>query len=115
MENYGFDIARVALLEQYGRFEEAAEIHLKEGRTVQAVRLFLKDSSSQMKKRAESSLLHGLWLHLSFRSLAGCEGKESDSLQPDTKEVKAYDSWIGDQKFTVVDTPGFGSDSTQIS
>lgn len=73
MEDYGFNVARVTLLEQYGRFVEAADIHLGEGRTVQAVRLFLKDSSHESKERAESSLMLGLWRELSFGTSLGSE------------------------------------------
>ncbi len=67
MDDYGFDTARATLLEGIGRIAEAAELHLAEGRTIIAIRLFIQDSqNAASKQRAEECLLEGLWKHLSF-------------------------------------------------
>lgn len=52
MDDYGFNVARVELLERYGRLREAAEIHIAEGRTIEAIQLLLRD-----KAAAESQFL----------------------------------------------------------
>ncbi|PSS06635.1 hypothetical protein PHLCEN_2v3591 [Hermanssonia centrifuga] len=67
MDNYDFNVARVNLLESTGRIAEAAELHLNEGRTVEAIRLFIQDSADpDSQRRAEECLLQGLWKQLSF-------------------------------------------------
>lgn len=67
MDDYGLDIARATLLEELGRFAEAAELHLAEGRTLEAIRAFLKDSQHpESVRRASQCLLDGLWRSLSF-------------------------------------------------
>jgi hypothetical protein len=66
-ETYDLDVARAGLYEAVGRLSDAAELHLEEGRTLQGVRLFLKDTSSQNSMlRAKECVLHGLWQKLSF-------------------------------------------------
>lgn len=83
MEDYGFDVARATLLENSGRLAEAAELHLLEGRPVKAIQLFIRDwtvhKGSPSLRRAESSVLHGLWQHLSF-AVAPPEGFEKSEL-----------------------------------
>ena len=79
MEDYGFDVARVALLEGSGRFAEAAELHLEEGHPLQAIQLFMRDwEDSSSRQRAEECVLHGLWQHLSFGVVARGGYKRSD-------------------------------------
>ncbi|OBZ79120.1 TPR and ankyrin repeat-containing protein 1 [Grifola frondosa] len=66
MDDYGLDIARATLLEELGRFADAAELHLAEGHTLDAIRLFLADQQNSISvRRAYQCLLDGLWRHLS--------------------------------------------------
>ena len=66
MEDCGFDADRAKLLEDAGRFAEAAEVHISEGRVPDGIELLLRDASDQAKLKAESCLLAGLWQELSF-------------------------------------------------
>lgn len=80
MSDYGFDVARVTLLEQYGRFSDAADIHLQEGRAIDAIRLFLKDTqNSKSIKRAAETVLQGLWNELSFAVTVPSQGSVARS------------------------------------
>ena len=55
------------MLEKLHKYEEAAEIHQLEGRTLEAIRLFLTDENNQAAiQRGNSCILQGLWEHLSF-------------------------------------------------
>jgi hypothetical protein len=50
-----------------GRLKEAAELHLEEGRQLEAINLFLKDrEDSDAQRRARECILQGLWDHISF-------------------------------------------------
>ncbi|KAH9949529.1 hypothetical protein B0H21DRAFT_728406 [Amylocystis lapponica] len=67
MDDYGFDMSRASYLEELGRPAEAAEVHLAEGRTLEAIELFSRDSQDPRSVfRASQCLLDGLWSHLSF-------------------------------------------------
>lgn len=67
MDDYGLDISRAALLEKLGRHDEAAECNLREGNTLEAIRLFLHDNaSSKSRSKAVQCVLDGLWLRMSF-------------------------------------------------
>jgi hypothetical protein len=55
------------LLEIDGRIAEAAEVHLANGRTVEAIRtLLLKPDDEDCVRKANASILRGLWTYLSF-------------------------------------------------
>lgn len=66
MTDYGFDMARVTLLERHGRFSEAATIHLEEGRPMEAIRLFMRDTDPASRERATASVLQGFWEQISL-------------------------------------------------
>ncbi|KAH7911824.1 hypothetical protein BJ138DRAFT_1005801 [Hygrophoropsis aurantiaca] len=67
LEDYDLDVARVTLLESHGRYSEAAELHLLEGRPMDAIKSFLKDVHTiAAAKRASECLLDMLWQNLSF-------------------------------------------------
>ncbi|KII86508.1 hypothetical protein PLICRDRAFT_44106 [Plicaturopsis crispa FD-325 SS-3] len=67
MEAYDLDVQRASLLASVGRMAEAAELHLAEGRTLEAIHLFLKDGGNEVSmQRAKECLLDGLWQNLSF-------------------------------------------------
>ena len=61
------DVSRAALLEKLGRYHEAADCHLREGDTLEAIRLFILDRhNAESNMRAMSCLLDALWLRLGF-------------------------------------------------
>ncbi|GBE78672.1 predicted protein [Sparassis crispa] len=67
MDDYGLDIARATLLEELGRFADAAELHLSEGRTLEAIESFSKDHGNpDSLRRASQCLLDGMWSSLCF-------------------------------------------------
>ncbi|KAI0770957.1 hypothetical protein BD413DRAFT_613484 [Trametes elegans] len=67
MDDYGLDSARALFLEQVGRYEDAAELHLSQGNTFEAIRLLTLDKENiQAVQRAMRCLLDGLWRHLPF-------------------------------------------------
>ncbi|EPQ61193.1 hypothetical protein GLOTRDRAFT_135727 [Gloeophyllum trabeum ATCC 11539] len=67
MENYGFDDARASLLERMGRYAEAAELHLSEGRVADAIGTFLRERTDERAAhRAKQCLVDCLWQNLSF-------------------------------------------------
>ncbi|TFY76337.1 hypothetical protein EWM64_g7674 [Hericium alpestre] len=68
--DYDLDVARAEILVAEQRFAEAASLHLEEGRTMVAVRLFLKDQDEVSKEhsldKAKECLFNELWRHFSF-------------------------------------------------
>lgn len=67
MDDFGFSVARVELLERYGRLCEAAEIHLAEGRTLDAIRMLIRDkANTESRSLLEQTLLKSIWQHISF-------------------------------------------------
>jgi hypothetical protein len=61
------DIAEVNILVGRGRFLEAADLHIRENRLLDAVEVLLKDKTSKEAiQRASQSLLGALWNVLSF-------------------------------------------------
>lgn len=67
LENYNLDFARATLLENHGRYLEAAELHLLENRPLEAIRDLLREKGSRDAiLRATKIILDGLWLRCSF-------------------------------------------------
>lgn len=67
MEDRDLDIARATLLESLGRTLDAAELHLSEGRPLQAIDLFLRDQGDQSSMvKAHTCIVQGLWQQISF-------------------------------------------------
>ncbi|KAJ7451097.1 hypothetical protein FB451DRAFT_1566339 [Mycena latifolia] len=67
LEERGLDIAHATLLESLGRFSDAAEVHLEEGRTFEAIELFLRDQNNEHSiHRGTRCILQGLWERISF-------------------------------------------------
>jgi len=62
------DLAHVDLLLLHGRNMEAAELHLGEGRILQAVDIFLRDKDNReaSMQKAHDCILEGLWALLPF-------------------------------------------------
>ncbi|KAJ7139395.1 hypothetical protein C8R44DRAFT_867547 [Mycena epipterygia] len=66
LEDRGLHVEHATLLESLGKFSDAAETHLKEGRTTKAIELFLNDHNTE---RASECILEGLWEKISFAVL----------------------------------------------
>ncbi|KAJ3877376.1 hypothetical protein F5051DRAFT_453113 [Lentinula edodes] len=69
LEDRDMDIARAVLLVAHGRTREAAELHLAEGRTLEAIDYFLQDTDTDHEnsaRRATECILDGLWRKLTF-------------------------------------------------
>lgn len=71
MADRNLDLAQADLLLVHGRRQEAAELHLAEGRILEAVNIFLdsKDSYPDASERAISCILAGLWNLLSIGAI----------------------------------------------
>jgi hypothetical protein len=66
-EDYDFDLARAVLLERLGRYSDAAELHLAEGRTLEGIQLLLRDPTQRTSVLwGQECILHGLWQRVSF-------------------------------------------------
>ncbi|KAF8974058.1 hypothetical protein BDZ97DRAFT_421872 [Flammula alnicola] len=67
LEDFDLDVSRAALLEKLGKFQDAADIHFAEGRTLEAIRLFLMDENDETSiRRGYHCILQGLWEKASF-------------------------------------------------
>ncbi|KAJ6456165.1 hypothetical protein C8R45DRAFT_1187129 [Mycena sanguinolenta] len=67
LEERGLDVAHATLLESLGRFYDAAEVHLEEGRTFEAIELFLRDRDNKDSIcRGAQCILQSLWRNVSF-------------------------------------------------
>lgn len=67
LEERGLDVAHATLLESLGRFCDAAEVHLEEGRTFEAIKLFLRDrDNARSIRRGIECILQSLWRQVSF-------------------------------------------------
>ncbi|KAJ7725516.1 hypothetical protein DFH07DRAFT_853912 [Mycena maculata] len=69
LQDRGLDIAHATLLESLGRFSDAAEVHLEEGRTFDAIKLFLQDPNETSMRRGIQCVLQCLWQRVSFAVL----------------------------------------------
>lgn len=62
MDDYGLDVVQTIYLVELKRFTEAAEIHLAEGRTFDAIKTFLQDKDNLKSVRSACQcLLDALW------------------------------------------------------
>lgn len=68
LEDYDLDIARADVLLEAGKYEEAANIYLEEGRTFDAIRAFIKDDGPDLslRRRAKDCAMDELRRCLSF-------------------------------------------------
>ena len=71
LETYGLDFAQAKLLENHGRYLEAAQLHLSENRPLNAIRDFLRvkgsrDAIHDAIQEATKIVSDGLWLKCSF-------------------------------------------------
>ncbi|RXW11576.1 hypothetical protein EST38_g14279, partial [Candolleomyces aberdarensis] len=67
-DNILLDDCHAAVLAELGRHQEAAEIHMVEGRTMEAIDALLddKENESESKRRANDWIFQGLWENTSF-------------------------------------------------
>ena len=74
------DIAEVNILISRGQFFEAADLHIRENRMLDAVQVLLKDKTSkEAMQRASQGLLGVLWSALSFGVLPNELNTESQA------------------------------------
>ncbi|KJA29102.1 hypothetical protein HYPSUDRAFT_32443 [Hypholoma sublateritium FD-334 SS-4] len=67
LEDFDLDVSRASLLENLGKFGDAADIHLAEGRTLDAIRLLLMDKDNEHSiRRGYHCILQGLWEKVSY-------------------------------------------------
>ncbi|KAF8139771.1 hypothetical protein EV363DRAFT_1497668, partial [Boletus edulis] len=67
LEDYDLDFARATLLENHGKYMEAAELHLSENRPLDAIGDLLMDKGSRdAVQQAAKIILDGLWRRCSF-------------------------------------------------
>jgi hypothetical protein len=89
LEEYDLDISRAAVLEELGRYKEAGDIHLAEGRILEAIQLFLMNNDDQYTvRRGHACILQGLWRHLSFAVKVQDGGAEATKLLNLASKVK---------------------------
>ncbi|RXW11436.1 hypothetical protein EST38_g14419, partial [Candolleomyces aberdarensis] len=66
-DNILLDDCHAAVLAELGRHQEAAEVHMAEGRTMEAIDALLDDEENEESKRlANDCILQGLWENTSF-------------------------------------------------
>ena len=74
------DIAEVKILVERGRYMEAADLHIRENRMLDAVEVLLKDKrSKEAIHRASQSMLGAFWNILSFGVLPSELDNESQA------------------------------------
>ncbi|KAG5351772.1 hypothetical protein C0989_004981 [Termitomyces sp. Mn162] len=75
LEDLDLGITRAKVLVSLGRPAKAAALHLDEGRTEEAIPLFLQDSQSiDSTRQACSCILQGLWDSVSYGTVPGKNG-----------------------------------------
>lgn len=66
-DNVLLDDCHAAVLTELGRYQEAADIHMEEGRPLDAIKVLLEDKgNSESTARANTYILRGLWQNTSF-------------------------------------------------
>ena len=83
LEDRNLDLAHVHLLLLHQRSMEAAKVHLREGRILQAVDIFLKDTEDRegSMQRAHDWIVKGLWSLLPLGvSMSTVNSEEVDAL-----------------------------------
>ncbi|KAH6917671.1 hypothetical protein BKA70DRAFT_1139349 [Coprinopsis sp. MPI-PUGE-AT-0042] len=66
-DNVLLDECHAEVLIELGRYQDAADVHLAEGRTLEAIQTLLRDEVSEVSaKRANGCILQGLWQNVSF-------------------------------------------------
>jgi hypothetical protein len=92
MEDFGFDAARIHVLELHNRFFDAAAVALQERNTLECVRLLLLSTERDHIHQAVTHAIHGLWTLSPYasatfttnRSNIGVLLKQVSSIDPKT-------------------------------
>lgn len=67
LEEHGLDIQVAAMLQFFGKFLKAGELHLRKCRPMEAIPLFLEaPEKDESTRRAANVILQELWSHISF-------------------------------------------------
>ncbi|KAG9081885.1 hypothetical protein FRC06_005350 [Ceratobasidium sp. 370] len=69
MEDYGFDIARIHVLEHHKRFADAAEVALREHNLLECIRLLSASNEEDLLRRALTHAIQGLWITMPYGSI----------------------------------------------
>ncbi|KDN37502.1 hypothetical protein RSAG8_10101, partial [Rhizoctonia solani AG-8 WAC10335] len=77
MEDFGFDAARIHVLELNGRFTDAAAVALQERNTLEGVRLLLLSNQDNHKLQAVKYAVHGLWTLLPYGAFVTPDNENS--------------------------------------
>ncbi|KAH9919768.1 uncharacterized protein BXZ73DRAFT_104876 [Epithele typhae] len=81
MDDFGLDIARASLLEDMGKFADAADVHFAEGNVLEAIRLLSLDTDNTASTRkAFDCLLEGLWQRLSLGAIISDDDLKSSGI-----------------------------------
>lgn len=99
--DFGLNAPRATLLENDGRFSEAADCHLAEGDRLKAIQSFIRDGTEASTVKAVECILEGLWSHL---SLCTPEEHWSDPMISDLlgQSELLNRRWIGDSAWCEV-------------
>lgn len=96
LEDFDLDVSRAALFEKLGRYFKAAEIHLSEGRTLEAIQLFVKDNTNVASvRRGRECILRGLWENVSFGMNISGRSTEVENLLNHASSLK--DAGVADE------------------
>jgi hypothetical protein len=68
MDDYGFDVARIHVLEHRKRYADAAAVALGEQDIPECIRLLLRSDDKNHLRQALSHAIHGLWMVLPYGS-----------------------------------------------
>ncbi|CAE6534820.1 unnamed protein product [Rhizoctonia solani] len=77
MEDFGFDAARIHVLELHERFVDAASVALQERNTLEGVRLLLRSNEDNHKLQAVKHAIHGLWTLLPYGAIITPDNESS--------------------------------------
>ncbi|KAG9101942.1 hypothetical protein FS749_001473 [Ceratobasidium sp. UAMH 11750] len=69
MEDYGFDVARIHVLEHHKRFADAAEVALREHNLLECIRLLSASNEEHLLRQASTHAIRGLWKTMPYGSV----------------------------------------------
>ncbi|KAG8752687.1 hypothetical protein FRC12_011837, partial [Ceratobasidium sp. 428] len=68
MDDYGFDVARIHVLEHHKRYADAAEVALQEHNLLECIRLLSASGENHLLRQALTRAIHGLWITMPYGS-----------------------------------------------
>ncbi|KAG8744274.1 hypothetical protein FRC10_010437 [Ceratobasidium sp. 414] len=69
MEDYGFDAARIHVLEHHKRYDDAAEVALRDHDLLECIRLLSRSGDQDLLRQALSHAIRGLWMTMPYGSV----------------------------------------------